>query len=237
TERLLLRQFLEADVDLYSRMCADPETMRYIGDGRTLTREETWRAVAGVLGHWVLRGYGLYAVEEKATGQFVGRIGIINPEGWPGMEVGWLIGRQHWNLGYATEGARAVIRMAYEHLAAAGRGGRAGRPLARLPVRGGARSEGDLDRAADRGRPHARHLGRRHLPRACERARRRRRDADPDRPAAAAPDGGERVERPVAADRRRLQLLPPDAGGGTGPPPDRIPATREVSAMTSMFVP
>ncbi|HEY8680325.1 MAG TPA: GNAT family N-acetyltransferase [Candidatus Dormibacteraeota bacterium] len=118
TERLLLRQFLETDVDLYARICADPEVMRYIGDGSTLTREETWRSVAGALGHWVLRGYGLYAVEEKATGTFIGRIGLINPEGWPGLEAGWLLGRQQWGRGYATEGAKAVVRMAYESVAA-----------------------------------------------------------------------------------------------------------------------
>jgi RimJ/RimL family protein N-acetyltransferase len=118
TERLLLRQFLESDVDRYSRMLADPEVMKHLGDGRTLSREETWRAVAGALGHWVLRGYGLYAVEEKETGEFVGRIGLINPEGWPGIEAGWLIGRQHWGRGYATEGGRAVVAMAYEALGA-----------------------------------------------------------------------------------------------------------------------
>jgi RimJ/RimL family protein N-acetyltransferase len=118
TERLLLRQFLESDLDLYARMCADPEVMRHIGQGKTLTREESWRSIASALGHWVLRGYGLYAVEEKATGQFVGRIGLINPEGWPGLEAGWLIGRQHWNLGYATEGARPVVKMAYDVLGA-----------------------------------------------------------------------------------------------------------------------
>ncbi len=118
TERLLLRQFLESDLDLYARICADPEVMRHIGDGRTLTREETWRSVATALGHWVLRGYGLYAVEERATGAFIGRVGLINPEGWPGLEAGWLLGHQHWGRGYATEGARAVVRMAYEELGA-----------------------------------------------------------------------------------------------------------------------
>src|ERR1700730_4478067 len=114
TERLLLRQFLESDLDLLARIYSDPEVMRFIGDGRTFTREETWRWVAGALGHWVLRGYGLYAVEEKATGNFIGRIGLINPEGWPGLEAGWLLGRQYWGRGYATEGAKAVVRMAYE---------------------------------------------------------------------------------------------------------------------------
>ena len=118
TDRLLLRQFLESDVDLYSRICADPEVMRFVGDGRTLGRQETWRAVAAALGHWVLRGYGLYAVEEKLTGNFIGRIGLINPEGWPGLEAGWLLGRAHWGRGYATEGAKAVVRMAYESVGA-----------------------------------------------------------------------------------------------------------------------
>ena len=118
TDRLLLRQFLETDVDLYARIAADPEVMRYIGTGQTLTREETWRSVAAALGHWVLRGYGLYAVEEKATGTFIGRIGLYNPEGWPGLEAGWLLGRQHWGRGYATEGAQAVVRMAYESVGA-----------------------------------------------------------------------------------------------------------------------
>ena len=92
--------------------------MRHIGEGRTLTRAETWRSVAGALGHWVLRGYGLYAVEEKATGHFIGRIGLIFPEGWPGLEAGWLLARHSWGRGYATEGARAVIEMAYRDLAA-----------------------------------------------------------------------------------------------------------------------
>ncbi|TMD55575.1 MAG: GNAT family N-acetyltransferase [Chloroflexi bacterium] len=118
TERLLLRQFLEADVDHYSRITSDPEVMRYIGDGRTLTREETWRAMATALGHWVLRGYGLYAAEEKQTGRFVGRVGLINPEGWPGLEAGWMIGREHWGRGFATEAGAAVVRMAYQVLGA-----------------------------------------------------------------------------------------------------------------------
>ena len=117
TERLLLRQFLESDLDEYARMCAEPEVMRYIGDGRTLARDEAWRSMASALGHWVLRGYGLYACEEKVTGRFVGRVGLINPEGWPGMEAGWMIGRDSWNRGYATEAATAVVTMAYGALA------------------------------------------------------------------------------------------------------------------------
>ena len=113
TERLRLRMFRESDLEAYARMCADPEVMRHLGDGKTLSRADAWRQMAGILGHWHLRGYGLWAVEERATGMLVGRIGHINPEGWPGFELGWMLGREHWGKGYATEGARAALDHAF----------------------------------------------------------------------------------------------------------------------------
>jgi RimJ/RimL family protein N-acetyltransferase len=116
TERLRLRQFVEADLDTYARICADPESMRYIGPGTPLSRAEAWRSMAQVLGHWQLRGYGLWAAEDKRTGAFVGRIGLIYPEGWPALEVGWLIDRARWGQGLATEGGRAAMQFAFDHL-------------------------------------------------------------------------------------------------------------------------
>jgi RimJ/RimL family protein N-acetyltransferase len=113
TRRLVLRMFWEADLDAYAEMCADPEVMRYLGNGQPLTRAETWRHMATVLGHWVLRGYGLWAVEERASGVLVGRIGCIQPEGWPGFEVGWALRRAYWGRGLATEGARAALGYAF----------------------------------------------------------------------------------------------------------------------------
>jgi RimJ/RimL family protein N-acetyltransferase len=95
TERLLLRQVREEDLDAYARMMADPEVRRYL-DGRVIGREEAWRELAAWLGHWQLRGYGLWAVELKATGDFVGRVGLYSPEGWPGLEVGRALTRQQW---------------------------------------------------------------------------------------------------------------------------------------------
>ncbi|GAC1655773.1 MAG: GNAT family N-acetyltransferase [Candidatus Dormibacteraceae bacterium] len=118
TPRLILRQFLEADLNEYARMCADPEVMKYIGDGQPLDRSQTWRSIAGILGHWVLRGYGLWAVEERLTGNLLGRVGLINPEGWPGLEVGWLIDRQRWGEGFATEASREAVAVAFGPLAA-----------------------------------------------------------------------------------------------------------------------
>jgi len=55
------------------------------------------------IGHWTLRGYGTWAVERKSDGAFIGRVGLINPEGWPGLEVGWTLGKPYWGQGYATE--------------------------------------------------------------------------------------------------------------------------------------
>ena len=56
-------------------------------------REACWRSVALWIGHWALRGFGMWAVEERASGAFIGRIGLWQPEGWPGTEVGWMLGR------------------------------------------------------------------------------------------------------------------------------------------------
>ncbi len=109
TARLLLRPFREGDLDAVAAMCADPEVMRYLGDGRTLDREDAWRQMAMFLGHWALRGFGNWAVQELDGGAYAGRVGLHYPEGWPGREVGWVLGRQHWGKGYATEAAGAVL--------------------------------------------------------------------------------------------------------------------------------
>lgn len=116
TDRLLLRQFTDDDLDAFAAIQADPIAARYIGDGAPTDHETSWRLMAMFLGHWTLRGHGQYAVEERATGAFVGRVGLWYPEGWPGLEIGWLIGRDRWGRGYATEAAQAVARAAFSQL-------------------------------------------------------------------------------------------------------------------------
>ncbi|MCI0462083.1 MAG: GNAT family N-acetyltransferase [Gemmataceae bacterium] len=116
TDRLILRMLRESDLDAYAEMCADPEVMRYIGDGQPLARPMAWRNLAMMVGHWSLRGYGLWAAEERSSGVLVGRIGFWNPEGWPGFELGWMLGRPFWGRGYATEGARAALQVAFTQL-------------------------------------------------------------------------------------------------------------------------
>ncbi|MCF4966706.1 GNAT family N-acetyltransferase [Nostoc sp. CMAA1605] len=115
TPRLILRAFKQQDFDAYADMCGDSEVMRYIGYGKPLSREESWRNLAMMLGHWQLRGYGMWAVEEKSSGEMIGRIGYWQPEDWPGLEIGWSLRRQFWGLGYATEGAKAAMAYGFEN--------------------------------------------------------------------------------------------------------------------------
>jgi RimJ/RimL family protein N-acetyltransferase len=112
TPRLVLRAFSPSDVEPYVLMMADPEVTRFLGDGRPLERWEAWRQLATFIGHWELRGFGLWAVEERATGQFIGRIGCFEPEGWPGCEIGYALARETWGQGFAREGATAALAFA-----------------------------------------------------------------------------------------------------------------------------
>jgi RimJ/RimL family protein N-acetyltransferase len=116
TERLVLRMLREDDFEQYAAMVADAEVTRYLGDGSTLSRGDAWRQMAFVLGHWQLRGYGMWGVEEASTGRLAGRIGFLNPEGWPGFELGWTLAREFWGRGYATEGARRALEYGFTEL-------------------------------------------------------------------------------------------------------------------------
>ena len=116
TKRLRMRAFREDDTEPLFELMQDPDVVRYIGDRRIPTRQECWRAIAGWLGHWALRGYGLWAVDDRQTGELVGRIGLINPADWPGVEVGYAIGKRWWGRGYATEGAVAARDWGFAHL-------------------------------------------------------------------------------------------------------------------------
>jgi RimJ/RimL family protein N-acetyltransferase len=113
TERLILREWRETDFPSYARDCADPDVMRYVG-GKTFTTLEAWRSMAYIVGHWALRGYGYFALEEKGTGEYVGRVGVQYPVGWPDFEIGWTISKGRWRRGYALEAARVTLDYAFE---------------------------------------------------------------------------------------------------------------------------
>ena len=112
TERLVLRALREDDLDPYATMLADPAVTRYLGQGVPLDRGGAWRQLAMFLGGWTLHGFGQWAVERRADGAFLGRAGLWFPPGWPGLEVGWALAREHWGHGYATEAGAAAIAWA-----------------------------------------------------------------------------------------------------------------------------
>lgn len=118
TSRLILRGWQRRDIEPHAAMSADPQVMRYIGDGQVHDRGQSWREAALHIGHWALRGYGQWALERKEDGASVGRAGLWSPPGWPGLEVGWKLAREAWGQGYATEAGEAAIEWTWATLEA-----------------------------------------------------------------------------------------------------------------------
>jgi RimJ/RimL family protein N-acetyltransferase len=114
TERLILRCPERGDLDGFAEMMAEEETMRFLGGVKP--RTEAWRTVTGIAGSFVVCGFGLFSVIERASGAWLGRIGPWYPEGWPGTEVGWGLKRSAWGQGYAIEAATAAMDFAFDRL-------------------------------------------------------------------------------------------------------------------------
>jgi RimJ/RimL family protein N-acetyltransferase len=132
TDRLLLRAPTPEDADALAPMYADPEVMRYVGDGRTLTRAETERSVRRMIERWEADGFGLFTTVRKEDGAVIGRVGLLvwNTETWEPttraanangpteVEVGYTLGREFWGHGFATEAAAAARDYALGQLGA-----------------------------------------------------------------------------------------------------------------------
>src|SRR5579884_2128872 len=116
TERLLLRPFREEDLDDLCALFADPEVMRYLGGGKPRTREETRERLARVLAHWREHRFGVWALFDRAGGEFVGRCGIGYLHGQGAAELTYALARRHWGRGLATEAVGRVLRYALEEL-------------------------------------------------------------------------------------------------------------------------
>ena len=114
TERLILRRPLLEDLDGWAAFQADEESTRFIGGVRS--RSESWRGLMMTAGSWSLLGFGMFSVIERDSGRWVGRVGPLHPDGWPGDEVGWGMAREAWGRGYASEAAAAAVEWAFEVL-------------------------------------------------------------------------------------------------------------------------
>lgn len=105
-----LRAWTEPDADQLADIYADPESVRYL---RFFDREGTRAQVERFKDHWQRHGFGLWAVEDRATGRFIGRIGLMHHDDWTASphdaEVGWVIARDMWGQGLASEGGAAAL--------------------------------------------------------------------------------------------------------------------------------
>ena len=122
TERLRLRAHCLGDFAASVAIWADPVVVRHT-IGKPSTEQATWFRLLRYAGHWSILGYGYWAVEDKATGAFIGEVGFadfkrdIKPsiEGIP--EVGWVLSTEHHGKGYATEALEAALHWSDAHLA------------------------------------------------------------------------------------------------------------------------
>ncbi|MGW4674423.1 GNAT family N-acetyltransferase [Streptomyces sp. NPDC004324] len=118
TDRLLLRRWRDSDLAPWAEMNADPEVREHLGD--LLTREQSDASVASFREEFDRRGYGWWALEVRATGEFIGFAGLDQVEEdmpFTGVEIGWRLARGAWGHGYASEAARTVLAHGFEALA------------------------------------------------------------------------------------------------------------------------
>lgn len=111
TSRLILRAPQISDFPEFAAFYAS-DRARFVGG--PMTSDNAWRMLATEIGHWTLRGYGRWALEERETGAFCGVAGLWYPAGWPEPEVGWDLMNGFEGRGYATEAGEAARCYAYE---------------------------------------------------------------------------------------------------------------------------
>jgi len=111
TARLRLRMLRDSDLDDLAALFADPDVMRYVGNGQPTDRAEAQKALTSIIAHWDRHGFGRWAIEYKENKEFVGYGGLRSLFGTP--EVVYHFARRHWGKGFATEMARAALNFGF----------------------------------------------------------------------------------------------------------------------------
>lgn len=115
TKRLTLRGFTHGDLEAYHReIQGDADVMRFLVGRAPRALDEVPARIDYVLNHWQDYGYGIWAVTERSTGEFMGQAGLNMIEGTQDCEIAYALGKRFWGRGYATEAVRACIRHAFE---------------------------------------------------------------------------------------------------------------------------
>jgi [ribosomal protein S5]-alanine N-acetyltransferase len=107
TSRLTLRAIRAEDHADLLALARDADVMRYMHEGPTPTPADVWNRMAGALGQWALRGYGMMVAEDREG--FVGRLGFFHPYGATDPLLVYAIASRAWGKGYASEGAQAAL--------------------------------------------------------------------------------------------------------------------------------
>jgi RimJ/RimL family protein N-acetyltransferase len=116
TARLWLRGFSPEDLDALCQVFGDPEVMKYISGGKPRTREATREGLLRSIEGWRTRGFGLWAVVEKASDRVVGYCGLIYLEDTPEIEVAYGLAQFAWGKGFALEAAWASLEFGFNEL-------------------------------------------------------------------------------------------------------------------------
>jgi RimJ/RimL family protein N-acetyltransferase len=119
TDRLRIRELVESDAERLHRIYGDAETMRFVGSrgAPTADLDATRRSLDWLMGHEALHGFGMWALDERDGEPLVGVAGLLWVEGrGPDVEAAYLLRRDRWGRGYATEALRAVLRIGREEL-------------------------------------------------------------------------------------------------------------------------
>ena len=106
TDRLILRAPQLADFEHWAAFFA---SSRAVHERGMMDRAVAWRVWASDVSIWTLRGYGPFGVERRDSGAYVGEVGIYEPDGYPGPELGWFVIPEAEGKGYAAEAAREVM--------------------------------------------------------------------------------------------------------------------------------
>lgn len=109
TSRLYARHFRKDDLEVFAALCADPEVMRFVGDGPTLAREEVAHWIEVCRDKYANRGYGTSAIFEKTTGRFIGYCGVVKAPDRSFDELIYVFRQESWGKGYATEIGHAML--------------------------------------------------------------------------------------------------------------------------------
>jgi RimJ/RimL family protein N-acetyltransferase len=112
TERLVLRGWRADDAAPAIDMFMHDPGLEHIGGPNT--EVDAWRRVAGMIGHWTLKGWGRFAIEEKSSGKWIGYVGLFAPPDFPGTDFGWAVRASMRGKGYAREAAERARLHAFD---------------------------------------------------------------------------------------------------------------------------